>query len=171
MKVEMWKTSRVKPCEQNPRENSLAVKAVMKSIAEFGFQQPIVVDNLGVVIAGHTRLAAAKRLKLKEVPVVVAKDLTPVQVRAYRLIDNKTGELAIWDFEALQVELKGLDMEYDMSTFGFEPVDLDATPAPGKSVAIPEIFEVAIRCRDEEDQRTTYEAMRAAGRSCRLLNL
>lgn len=108
----------VKPYDKNPRRNDGAVDAVAASIREFGFQQPLVVDKDGVLIVGHTRLKAAKKLGLKEVPVVVADGLSPEQVKAYRLADNKTGELAGWDFIAMEAELSELE-SLDMSVFGF----------------------------------------------------
>lgn len=113
----------IRPYENNPRVNDGAVGAVAESIREFGFQQPIVVDRDGVIIAGHTRYKAAQKLGLTEVPVVVAGNLTDEQVRAYRLADNKTGELAEWDFSALEEELAGIG-ELDMSLFGFEPKEM-----------------------------------------------
>ena len=113
----------IRPYENNPRVNDGAVGAVAESIREFGFQQPIVVDRGGVIIAGHTRYKAAQKLGLTEVPVVVADNLTDEQVRAYRLADNKTGELAEWDFSALEEELAGIG-ELDMSLFGFEPKEI-----------------------------------------------
>lgn len=115
----------IRPYENNPRVNDGAVGAVAESIREFGFQQPIVVDRDNVIIAGHTRYKAAKKLGLAEVPVVVAGNLTDEQVRAYRLADNKTGELAEWDFSALEEELDGIG-ELDMSLFGFEPKEIKA---------------------------------------------
>lgn len=119
--------SEIKPYENNPRNNDSAVDAVAASIREFGWQQPIVVDKDGVIIAGHTRYKA-KKLKMKEVPVVVAENLTDDQVRAYRLADNKTGELAEWGFAALEEELAAIS-EIDMSAFGFDarisPEDFD----------------------------------------------
>lgn len=115
----------IRPYENNPRVNDGAVGAVAESIREFGFQQPIVVDRDGVIIAGHTRYKAAKKLGLTEVPVVVADNLTDEQVRAYRLADNKTGELAEWDFSALEEELAGIG-ELDMSLFGFAAEEIKA---------------------------------------------
>lgn len=88
------------------------------SIKEFGFKVPIVVDKDNVIIAGHTRLKAAQKLGLEEVPVIVADDLTPEQVRAFRLADNKVGEIAEWDFEKLEEELKHIAI--DLSNFGFD---------------------------------------------------
>lgn len=119
MQVTMRKVSDVKPYEKNPRRNDGAVDAVAASIKEFGFQQPIVVDKDGVIIAGHTRYKAAKKLKCDTVPVVVADDLTEEQVKAYRLADNKSGELAGWDFAMLQDELAQFD-DFDMEQFGFD---------------------------------------------------
>ena len=109
----------LKPYENNPRNNGDAVAKVAASIKEFGFQQPIVVDKEMVVIVGHTRLKAAKKLKLKTVPVVVADELTEEQVNAYRLADNKTNELAEWDMDRLAEELDKI-LEIDMSDFGFD---------------------------------------------------
>lgn len=93
------------------------------SIKEFGFKVPIVVDKNNVIIAGHTRLKAAQKLGLEEVPVIVADDLTEEQIKAFRLADNKVSELADWDFNALGLELAGL--EIDMSQFNFEIEKID----------------------------------------------
>ena len=111
----------LKAYENNPRVISeYAVKAVVRSIREFGFKVPIIVDENRVIIAGHTRLLAAKELGLKEVPCIVANDLTPEQVKAFRLADNKTSELSGWDFDKLDIELEDLkELNLDMSEFGF----------------------------------------------------
>lgn len=109
----------VKPYENNPRDNDGAVEATANSIKEFGWQQPIVVDKDMVIIVGHTRYKAAKKLGMDEVPVVVADNLSPEQVKAYRLADNKTGELADWDMGLLDDELDDI-MNIDMSDFGFD---------------------------------------------------
>lgn len=115
--------SEVKPYENNPRNNTGAVDATAKSIKEFGWQQPIVVDKDMVIIAGHTRYRAAKLLNLQTVPVVVAKNLSDEQVTAYRLADNKVGELADWDNKKLDEELSKV-LDIDMEDFGFE-LDVD----------------------------------------------
>lgn len=112
----------VHPYEGNPRINDDAVDAVAASIREFGFRNPIIVDKDRVIIAGHTRYKAAKKLRMKEVPVMIADDLSEEQVRAYRLADNKTAELAEWDFDMLDSELADI-VDLDMSQFGFEGVD------------------------------------------------
>ena len=124
MIIEQWKTTDVKPYEKNPRVNDQAVDAVASSISEFGWQQPIVVDTDGVIIAGHTRWKAAKKLGMDSVPVVVARNLTPEQVRAYRLADNRTGELAEWDWDLLAEELDAIE-DIDMSELGFDASEME----------------------------------------------
>lgn len=108
------------PYERNPRKNDEAVKYVKASIEQFGFKVPIVIDANGVIVAGHTRLKAAKKLGMKEVPCIVADDLTPEQVKAFRLADNKTAEIAEWNVELLNTELLDLEANFDMADFGFE---------------------------------------------------
>lgn len=115
--------SDVKPYENNPRDNDGAVEATAKSIKEFGWQQPIVVDKDMVVIAGHTRLKAAKKLGFSKVPVVVADGLTEAQVKAYRLADNKVSETSIWDNKKLLQELDELDKLSEDVFTGFESSD------------------------------------------------
>lgn len=113
-------TSELKEYTNNPRDNDGAVEAVAESIKQFGFKAPIIIDRDGVIVAGHTRKKAAERLGLLSVPCIVADDLTPEQIKAFRLADNKTGELAEWDFSALEKELAELTaFDVDMSAFGF----------------------------------------------------
>lgn len=112
----------LRPYENNPRNNEQAVEAVANSIKEFGFKVPIVATPDGGIVNGHTRFKAAKFLKLKTVPVLIADDLTEEQIKAFRLADNKTGELADWDIELLYSELDDLT-GFDMTMFGFEDID------------------------------------------------
>lgn len=119
MQVQSMKISEVKPYDKNPRKNDQGVDAVAKSIKEFNWQQPIVVDKDNVIIVGHTRYKAAKKLGMDKVPVVVADNLSPEQVKAYRLADNKTGELTDWDMGLLDDELADI-ADIDMSDFGFD---------------------------------------------------
>lgn len=109
----------IHPYENNPRFNDEAVDAVAASIQEFGFKVPIVLDSEGVIVAGHTRWKAALKLQLEEVPCVVADDLSPEQIKAFRLADNKVAELAYWNEEALAKELEEI-ADIDMSAFGFD---------------------------------------------------
>jgi DNA modification methylase len=125
MKTELWNIADVKPYPGNPRQNDNAVEAVAKSLVEFGFRQPIVVDGDGVIVCGHTRYKAAVKLNLEQVPVHVAKDLTPDQIRAYRIADNQTASLATWDYDLLPIELAGLkEANYDLGLLGFDPDEL-----------------------------------------------
>lgn len=119
MKIFERKISELIPYENNPRRNESAVDAVAASIKEFGFKVPIILDRNDVIVAGHTRLKAAKKLGMNSVPCIVADDLTEEQIKAFRLADNKTAELAEWDFDMLSVELSDL-ADVDMSEFGFD---------------------------------------------------
>ena len=109
----------ITPYENNPRVNAEAVPMLAKSIDDFGFLVPIVLDKDNVIAAGHTRYLASLELGLKEVPVIKAEYLTPKQIKAFRLADNKVAELAGWDFDLLDIELKDLDDEFDMEDYGF----------------------------------------------------
>jgi ParB-like chromosome segregation protein Spo0J len=99
MKIELRKTSDIKPYPGNPRINDDAVDSIAAPIREFGFRQPLVLDRDGVIVVGHTRWKAAEKLGLKQVPVHVAKELTEAQIKAYRIADNQTAQLADWDYE------------------------------------------------------------------------
>ena len=113
--------SELKAYENNPRRiTEEAVNAVASSIKEFGFKVPIIIDTQNVIVAGHTRVKAAEKLGLIEVPCIIADDLTPEQIKAFRLIDNKTSELSGWDFEKLDLELEELKLDFDMNDFGFD---------------------------------------------------
>jgi len=120
MNIVIKPLSEIKPYSKNPRKNDDAVEYVMNSIKEFGIKQPIVIDAGGTIVAGHTRYKAAKQLKLKEFPCVIADDLTEAQIQAYRLADNKVTEIAEWDFGLLDLELDGLCDVFDMADFGFD---------------------------------------------------
>lgn len=136
MEVRNLKIDEIKPYENNPRNNDGAVEAVANSIKEFGWQQPIVVDKDMVIIVGHTRYLAAKKLGLDTVPVVVASNLNDEQVRAYRLADNKTGELAEWNTKLLDDELQDI-LDIDMTDFGFDE-DIEFDPADEVDTRIDE---------------------------------
>jgi len=115
------------PYVNNPRNNTNAIDAVASSIQEFGFKVPCVIDRNNIVVTGHTRLLAAKKLGIKKVPVIVADDLTDAQIKAFRLADNKVSELAEWDETLLNLELQELqDIDFDMGSFGFEFKDIES---------------------------------------------
>ena len=129
MKVKNMKLSELKPYENNPRNNEGAIEYVANSITQFGFKVPIVVDKDNVIVSGHTRFLAAERLEMEEVPVIVADDLTPEQVKAFRLADNKTAEKASWDYEKLGKEVEellDLDLGFNLTDIGFGEFELSA---------------------------------------------
>ena len=120
MKIITKQLNKLIPYENNPRLNDNAVDAVANSIREFGFKVPIIITRDNVIVAGHTRLKAALKLGIDEVPCIVADDLTDAQIKAFRLADNKVGELAEWDFDKLDIEMEDLgDLGFNMEDFGF----------------------------------------------------
>jgi hypothetical protein len=120
MQVQKFKIKDLRPYEKNPRQNKAAIEYVVKSIDEFGFLVPLVIDKDNTIVAGHTRYAAAKKLGMTEVPCVVASDLTPDQIKAFRLVDNRSSEFAIWDYDLLSSELKDISLAFDMEPFEFD---------------------------------------------------
>src|SRR6185437_13609542 len=131
MEVEMRPIGSIKPYENNPRVNDAGIDAVAASIREYGWQQPLVVDEQDVIIVGHTRFKAAVKLGLAEVPVHVARGLTAAQARAYRIADNQTATLSQWDDDKLPLELMALqEAEFDLSLTGFSADELQALLAP-----------------------------------------
>ncbi|MEW6198070.1 MAG: DNA methyltransferase [Planctomycetota bacterium] len=132
LNVEYRPLAAIKPYDKNPRDNDAAVDAVAESIRRFGFRQPIVVDAEGVIVCGHTRWKAAQKLGLEQVPVHVARDLTPEQIRAYRIADNKTAELAEWNLDLLPIEMAELQgAGIDWSLLGFDADELAKLLDPG----------------------------------------
>lgn len=125
MKIELYPLTRIRPYENNPRHNDEAMDAVAASIREFGFRQPLVIDDEGVIIVGHTRYKAALKLGPENVPVHIATGLTPAQVKAYRLADNQTASLSHWNQDKLLVELAALQqMDFDFNLTGFSTEEL-----------------------------------------------
>lgn len=125
MKIEQININEIKPYAKNPRKNDNAVMTVVKSIQEYGFQQPIVVDKDMTIVVGHTRYRAAKHLSLQTVPVLVADNLTPDQVQAYRIMDNRSNENAEWDNGLLVEELQEVVKQLgDITLTGFSKQEL-----------------------------------------------
>ena len=131
-KIEIRKIDEIIPYINNPRHNKEAVDLVAASISEFGFKNPIILDSKNVIVAGHTRFAAAKKLGLKEVPCIMADDLTEQQIKAFRLADNKVAEAATWDMDLLKIELDGIT-DIDMSNLGFGDISLGDEIGEGHS--------------------------------------
>lgn len=172
-KIEHWPIDRLKPYERNARRHPDAqIAQIAASIVEFGFTNPILVDPNGVIVAGHGRLAAAKRLGLQHVPVVVLDHLTSAQLRAMTIADNRLAELASWDEELLKFELEDLkaaDIDFDL--LGFSPADFssDETTVNKNNQEIQEKFYVLVFCRDDADQRRVLERLVSEGYECRAL--
>jgi ParB-like chromosome segregation protein Spo0J len=126
MQIINVKMKDITPYEDNPRRNDRAVDVVAKSIKEFGFKNPVILDKDNVIVAGHTRYRAAQRLGLDEVPAIIADDLTPEQVKAFRIMDNKSAEFAEWDYDALLKEIDELsESDYDVELTGFDMIDIE----------------------------------------------
>ncbi len=173
MTIKEYPLSSIRPYANNPRKNESAVAGVAESIRRFGFKQPIVVDKFNTIVCGHTRYLAAQQLGLKTVPCVAADELSADEVRAYRLLDNKLNEVALWDAELLATELA--DFAFDFAPFGVD-FDLDA-PEPLADAAddvekpIPESYQVVVSCEDEASQEALYERLKNEGYKIRLCNL
>ncbi|MCC6321123.1 MAG: ParB N-terminal domain-containing protein [Phycisphaerales bacterium] len=143
MTVELRPIESIKPYEKNPRKNDLAVEAVARSITDYGFRQPIVVDEEGVIVVGHTRYKAAQKLGLARVPVHVATDLTPDKAKAYRIADNQTATIADWDLDILPIELAELkDLGVDIRHLGFDDDELAEIMAPPGNAGLVDPDEV-----------------------------
>ncbi|GDY13115.1 hypothetical protein LBMAG53_19930 [Planctomycetota bacterium] len=183
MHIATWPITSVRPYDANPRTiPPAAIDKVAASLREFGWRQPLVVDADGVLIVGHTRLAAAKKLGLTEVPVHVADTLTPEQVRAYRLADNRTHEEASWDDDLLAAELAKVKESDLIALTGFDATELDrylaelATPAAKGEIGATdngfkyqERYGVIVECSDEPHQEQVFNELTAAGHKCRVV--
>jgi len=171
MEIEMIPISEVIPYENNPRKNDKAVDVVAKSIKEFGFKVPIILDKNNVIIAGHTRLRAAIQLGLTEVPIIWADELSPKQVKAFRIMDNKSSEFAEWDLDKLKVELDDLkNLNYSLDLTGFEQSALDVLGIESNIGNIPDIdFQgetiqgnpiIIIKLEDIEEANEIWDALK-----------
>lgn len=145
MKIKNTDINQISPYDKNPRNNANSIDKVADSIAEFGFRQPIVVDEDMIVLAGHTRLLASKQLGLKKVPVHIAEGLTNAQKKAYRIMDNKSSEDSEWDKDLLNLEIKDLiEDNYDLNMTGFTPEQIDALSVLTESILEGETDEDSI---------------------------
>ena len=178
MKIEYKNIEDVIPYENNPRKNDDAVDYVANSIKEFGFKVPIIVDKGNVVVAGHTRLKAAEKLGLKEVPCIYADDLSEEQIKAFRIADNKVSEFSSWDLDKLDLELE--DITIDMSDFGFEDMDLnlEESNVSDEPVNIDESgfnykeqYGVIVMCKSEQDQEEVYNRLIEEGYECKVVSV
>lgn len=177
--IEWWPVDRVIPYARNPRTTSdTAIGKVAGSIKEFGFRVPIIVDGEGVIIAGHTRLAAAQRLGLERVPVLVAADLSPAQVKAYRIADNRTAQETGWERELLELELEDLrGLDFDLSLTGLDPLEFtehgDPTDPYAEWDGMPDyeqddlqsVFHVVVHFKSDTDAEAFFKLIGQEKRS------
>lgn len=172
MNIQNLTIDKIKPYKNNPRKISqTAIDMVAKSIKEFGFKNPIIIDKNNVIVCGHTRLLAAQQLKLNDIPVISASDLTDKQIKAFRLIDNKTSEFSEWDNNLLVEEL---NFDFDFDEYGFDSIDpLDESFDKGSSAEqiIDNIYQVIVECDSERNQEKAFDLLNVNGFKCRVVSL
>lgn len=156
--------------ERNPRKNDKAVSEVAKSIKEFGFKNPLIIDKQNKVWCGNTRLKASIRLGLEEVPCIVVEDLTEDQMRKYALLDNKTNEIADWDFDLLSIELEELDLsDYDVDwNLPEEETEIEREDLSDK---ITDEYILNVECKNEEELECLYNELQERGYKCKISTL
>ena len=169
MQIVYKDTNDLQMYENNPRKNSDAVQYVANSIQQFGFKVPIIIDKNNMIVCGHTRYKAARRLKMAKVPCIMADDLDEDQIRAFRLADNKVAEMATWDYDRLEQEFALIDpLEFDIADFGFFPnyeadEEEEEEDEVGNSVPAEESYCLVIDCESRAEQKDTYERLAKMG--------
>ena len=177
MQLVTKKLSEIRPYERNPRRNDPAVASVMESIQQCTYVAPIVVDEDGVILAGHTRYRALKKLKRKEAEVIVKAGLSEEQKRKYRLLDNKTAELAGWDLDLLADELEGLDFgDLDLDWgIGTDEEEQTGEEKPGNfaksEFEYTQQYGVTVILASEAEQEECYNKLRGMGYDCRVVTV
>ena len=173
MKIIYRDIKELKPYKKNAKKHPKEqVERIANSIKEFGFTQPVIVDKNKCVVAGHGRILGAKKTGLKQVPTVMLEDLTEEQIKAYRLVDNKTNE-SDWDFSLLDEELGILSEDIDMELFGFDSHMTDEEDELEKKKVefeIKEKYEVHIICKDEKQMEQVYNKTKGMGIDCKLVS-
>ena len=187
MKVKDISVDILKEYENNPRFNDNAIDKVAESIKQFGFKVPIVVDRNNIIVAGHTRYKAAQQLQLDKVPCIVADDLTPEQVKSFRLADNKVSEYSTWDQEKLYIELMELEtLEFNVESFGFNIQEISTTTTEDdleqeknfnddneintdSNFNYKEQYGVIVICENEEQQEHIFNELMQQGYECKVV--
>lgn len=168
MEIVYKKVNDLIPYENNPRINDEAIEYVKNSIKEFGFKVPVVIDKDNVIIAGHTRIKASKELGIKDIPCIIADDLTEEQVKAFRLADNKVSEKSMWDYTKLDEELDNI-LDIDMSMFDFnintDDVEIERIDLSNKEF---EKYETIITCQNEIELEEKYNKLMKEGYECKI---
>lgn len=181
MEIKTIKISEIIHYNKNPRKNDRAVEIIEKSIKEFGFLVPIVLDKNNEIVAGHTRVKAAEKLGIKEIPSIYAKNLTPEQVKAFRIMDNKSHEYAKWDWKLLKEEFQELkDLNFDLELTGFSGPEIDwllgleedevKTRNPKYNISDGEIWKLGdhkIICADSR-KNEAFEKLMGGGKKIKL---
>lgn len=169
MEMKTMQLSDIKPYPNNPRKNNAAVDAVAESIRQCGYVAPIIVDEGMVILAGHTRYKALKKLEIEKAEVIIKAGLTEEQKRKYRLLDNKTNELAEWDFDLLAEELEGLDFGALELDWG---LDADVNELKERQEAsFHETISVVIDCQTDEEAEEIFSRLNEEGYHCRISTL
>lgn len=180
LKVVYKKIDELIPYKNNPRKNDNAVEYVKNSIKDFGFKVPVVIDKNNIVVAGHTRLKAAKELDLDRIPCIVAEDLNEEQIKAFRLADNKVSEFSEWDWSLLDSEFKELsemNLDFDMLDFGFENSNLFEEEESEKNdldTEYQQLYDktvIAIEFDTEEELEAAFTKLTGEGYKCQILTL
>lgn len=176
MKIENKKLENIIPYGFNNRiHNDTQIERIARSIKEFGFNQPIVIDEDGVILVGHGRLEAAKSLGLTDAPTLTIKNLSDEQKRAYRILDNKLQNDSAWNFENVELELKLLEESgFELESWGLESLlqtNIDAVLEESENVKVDGSFRIEIICASENNQKDLYERFIEEGLNCRLLTL
>lgn len=179
--IQHWEIDRLIPYAKNSRTHSPEqVAQIAASIKEWGFTSPILIDETGSILAGHGRLAAARKLGLDTLPVMVAEGWTDAQKRAYVIADNKLALNAGWDMDMLKVEISGLsDLNFDLELLGFDDIELatmfDENPEDEekdlKEESYNEVFNIIIECKDEAEQEKIFNRLDSEGYKCRVQSL
>lgn len=177
-KIEYLKLNKLTGYATNSRTHSDdQIDQIAASITEFGFTNPILIDENNVIIAGHGRLEAAKQLKLDEVPCIRLSHLTEAQKKAYVIADNKLALNAGWDEELLRQEIEALrELDFDINLLGFDSIELgkmfdEPEESELKEETYSEVFNVIIECKDEEEQEKVFNRLDTEGYKCRVQSL
>ena len=171
MNIESRLLADIVPYAKNAKKHdNRQINNVAESIKQYGFVQPIVIDRDGVIVIGHCRALAAKKLGMKEVPCVCVDDLTPEQVNALRIVDNKSNE-SDWDFDILPDELAELDLSAFDFDFGVSLDEDDTEQKEREEIALNESVSVVVECSDDEEAETIFEKLSEEGYKCHISTL
>lgn len=177
LRVEEWPIDRLVPYARNPRKNDAVVAKMVSAIREFGFRIPIVAKSDGSIVDGHLRYKAALEMGLQTVPVALADELTDTQVKAFRLLANRSANWAEWDDDLLKLELEELRAEdFPIDMIGFEPEELNKddeqfSEAPQSGLNYEKMLTIVVTCETEQQQEQLFQEFTERGLKCRVQSL